>query len=62
MIAGAEGGIEINAHIDACLSKDIINEFSQQSFNPGIQYPFQETYRCLVELLFLLNIDILNLL
>ena len=45
MIAGAEGGIEINAHIDACLSKDIINEFSQQSFNPGIQSPFQETYR-----------------
>ena len=40
MIAGAEGGIEINAHIDACLSKDIINEFSQQSFNPGISYLF----------------------
>ena len=42
-ISGAEGGPEINAHIDACLSKDIIHEFSQQPF-PGKDYSDTKGY------------------
>ena len=34
-IPGAEGGPEVNAHIDACLSKDIIHEFYSQQPSIG---------------------------